>query len=78
MCLIKGAFVGQKNLDVIKMHSTKIKNKKKIKKQDCLFHRKFVEFKSDPRLAVPSGKCCGASYLSRQDRGYAAALSYGQ
>jgi hypothetical protein len=28
MCLIKGAFVGEKNLDVIKMHSTTIKIKK--------------------------------------------------
>jgi len=27
MCLIKGAFVGEKNFDVIKMHGTTIKNK---------------------------------------------------
>jgi len=25
MCLIKGAFFGEKNFDVIKMHGTKIK-----------------------------------------------------
>jgi hypothetical protein len=27
MCLTKGAFVGEKNLDVIKMHGTTIKKK---------------------------------------------------
>ena len=27
MCLIKGVFVGEKNLDVIKMHGTAIKKK---------------------------------------------------
>jgi hypothetical protein len=33
MCLIKGAFVGGKNFDVIKMHGTRIK---KIKKKRLL------------------------------------------
>ena len=46
--------------------------------RDGLFHLKFVEFKSDPRLPVRSGECRGASYLSLQDREYAAASSYGQ
>ena len=30
MCLIKSAFVGEKNLDVIKMHGTTTKKKKSL------------------------------------------------
>ena len=35
MCLIQGAFVGEKNFDVIKMHGTTIKT---IKNSNIKFH----------------------------------------
>ena len=47
MCLIKGAFVGEKNFDVITTHGTTIKNLKK--KCLCKLHdTKYTKFIKGP------------------------------
>ena len=46
MCLIKGAFVGDKNFDVIKMHGTTIKIKNKIKALNQLWLIHKMQFTS--------------------------------
>jgi len=65
MCLIKSAFFGEKNLDVIKMHGTTIKKARivwdedKMKTVSDLFLRNLVTliFPDSPRPKLSASSC---------------------